>query len=201
KEGYDFTGWYLDEACTQKADSPFVLAESAVLYAGWKIQPKTLTFNSCGGTVFAPVTGEDVEIHLDQYIPMKEGWVFAGWFTDSEYQNPAPDPVILNTNITLFAKWKQPRGEASKKDCGQLVDKYQIWPGCEYIMEKSYPYVQTYVTKYTRVRVVDRYEQESSFLWISYTITMADVIDLDTGLNYTVSCNDARFYYPKEPFD
>ncbi len=38
KDGFVFTGWYLDEACTQPADQDIVLTEDVVVYAGWDAQ-------------------------------------------------------------------------------------------------------------------------------------------------------------------
>lgn len=35
KEGYNFTGWYYDEECTQKAQEGNILKEDTTLYAGW----------------------------------------------------------------------------------------------------------------------------------------------------------------------
>ncbi len=36
KEGYDFTGWYLDAACSERAPSTMKLEDFTVVYAGWK---------------------------------------------------------------------------------------------------------------------------------------------------------------------
>ncbi len=36
RQGYEFTGWYLDPNCTNKADSSIVLRGDTTVYAGWK---------------------------------------------------------------------------------------------------------------------------------------------------------------------
>lgn len=37
--GFDFTGWYLDADCTQKAEDGMVFTENTTLYAGWNELP------------------------------------------------------------------------------------------------------------------------------------------------------------------
>ena len=91
KTGYDFAGWYFDEQCTEKADSPFLLKSDITLYAAWKLQDLTLTFDSRGGSQINPVTaayGSTVDIK--DYKPTKKGYTFLiGWFTDYDCTNAA----------------------------------------------------------------------------------------------------------------
>ncbi len=45
KEGYDFTGWYLDAACTEKAEAA-TLPATGTLYAGWAEKTATALENA-----------------------------------------------------------------------------------------------------------------------------------------------------------
>ncbi|MCF0261112.1 MAG: InlB B-repeat-containing protein, partial [Erysipelotrichaceae bacterium] len=36
REGYEFTGWYTDEDCKDKAENEFALNNNTTVYAGWK---------------------------------------------------------------------------------------------------------------------------------------------------------------------
>ena len=79
----------------------------------------------------------------------------------------------------------------SKKDCGAEVDKYSVYPNCEYIMKRY--------TQYFHVRVIDRYEEpHKAFGIFPYTVTVADAVCLDTGRTFhEFICHDCVFYYMK----
>lgn len=101
KEGYTFTGWYLDEACTEKYTGTTVTADT-VLYAGWKINTFTVTFDSNGGS-----TVEDSKVDWNTactlITPTKEGYTFLGWYLSdgTQYIN---QPIKENTALT--AEWE-----------------------------------------------------------------------------------------------
>ncbi|MBM6939815.1 InlB B-repeat-containing protein, partial [Pseudoflavonifractor phocaeensis] len=64
KEGYTFTGWYTDEACTEAYDFETPVTGDVTLYAGWEENvPETpvytVTFNTNGGSEIAPVEVEE----------------------------------------------------------------------------------------------------------------------------------------------
>lgn len=101
KEGYTFTGWYLDEACTQKYTGTTVTSDIN-LYAGWKINRYTVTYNSDGGSVVDSLT-VDWNTVLDLPTPTKMGYNFIGWyFSDgTRYENQP-----ITANIELIAKWE-----------------------------------------------------------------------------------------------
>ena len=80
------------------------------------------------------------------------------------------------------------------QDCGEEVDRYSIWPGCEYIVAEYYSGPGVLI--FSRARVTDRYEEYHTFIFIEYSFTMVDYVDLATGKTYTVNCDKATFYYP-----
>lgn len=41
-------------------------------------------------------------------VPVYEGYIFDGWFTDIELKNPFDLDVMPNRDITLYAKWTEP---------------------------------------------------------------------------------------------
>ena len=64
----------------------------------------SLTFESNGGS--------DVETQIlginevtESKLPTKEGWIFAGWFTDSELTEEYIFNTHLTEDITIYAKW------------------------------------------------------------------------------------------------
>ena len=99
KEGYTFTGWYLDNDLTQKVDDSYFETETdrdVYLYAGFeKTKLKfNVTFIDNDGNVLDEqiVTEGDDAISPDN-IPEISGYDFAGWDTD-----------IRNVNSNLTAK-------------------------------------------------------------------------------------------------
>ena len=58
RPGYEFTGWYYDSACKNKVSGSEWLYENTTYYAGWKKAQITVTFDTAGGTVVSPASGE-----------------------------------------------------------------------------------------------------------------------------------------------
>ncbi|MCF0260783.1 MAG: InlB B-repeat-containing protein, partial [Erysipelotrichaceae bacterium] len=107
KEGFSFTGWYTDPNCKYKADSQMTLTADQTLYAGWKSQEWSLTFNTNGGSEISPVTvfyGNTV--NLSKYVTKKEGFVFTGWYTDAGCKTKADEQLTLHSDTALYAGWE-----------------------------------------------------------------------------------------------
>lgn len=72
-----------------------------------------VTFNSMGGLSVDPIenvtgiflTDEDGD-YLSEYIPVRSGYKFGGWYTDTSYTNKITEIFILTSDITLYAKWE-----------------------------------------------------------------------------------------------
>ena len=101
KEGYTFSGWFLDATF----DTPFsvegVIAlqpeESLTVYAQWTINTYTITFDSDGGSEVTTITQDystDIQVPLD---PTREGYTFNGWDADIPSTMPAKNLVLKAT--------------------------------------------------------------------------------------------------------
>ena len=44
-------------------------------------------------------------ICLDEYVPIKDGYIFDGWYSDPRTKEQQVTEVTLNENIVVFAKW------------------------------------------------------------------------------------------------
>ena len=99
KEGYNFTGWYTDEACTNKYTGTTVTADTA-LYAGYEKQILTVTLDNDGATETMTV-----EYNEAASLPTKTktGYNFLGWFysDDTKYDGQA-----VTSDLTLTAKFE-----------------------------------------------------------------------------------------------
>lgn len=73
----------------------------------WELDTtRTVIFASDGGTYIHPVAKEiGTAIRLDEYVPVKEGYIFYGWYSDPRTKEQQVTEVTLNENIVVFAKW------------------------------------------------------------------------------------------------
>lgn len=75
---------------------------------GDSVSMKKIVFNTNGGDDLENITFELGSFPEELPIPTKEGYVFSGWFLDNgRYEQPIEelDKTMLDTNITLYAKW------------------------------------------------------------------------------------------------
>ena len=64
-----------------------------------------ITFETNGGDDMDKlIKVEETDIDIDEYIPEKEGYEFAGWYLDENFEEKAED-MKLTKDITLYAKW------------------------------------------------------------------------------------------------
>ena len=91
KVGYTFTGWDGTVPATMPANNVTVTAT-------WKINQYTITFDTDGGTVIAPITQDYNTAVARPADPTKTGYTFAGWDKTIPENMPAE-------NITVKALW------------------------------------------------------------------------------------------------
>lgn len=117
REYYTFEGWYMDEECTVPVSQGFTdtLEKEITVYAGWKINNYTITYELNGGinSELNPVTfnADDAIIVLE--APKREGYTFEGWYRNSDFTKRIYDfqPTDFSgevlENFTIYAKWKE----------------------------------------------------------------------------------------------
>ncbi|WP_066648721.1 InlB B-repeat-containing protein [Christensenella timonensis] len=136
REGYTFTGWFMDAAATQPWDFTTAVNGNMTLYAGWLENPApvvtyTVTFDSRGGSAVAPITnipaGSTINAPAD---PTREGYTFDGWFTDeAATQKWDFASGVVNGNMTLYARWNAVAGSSatSATDTPKTGDAADLW--------------------------------------------------------------------------
>ena len=65
-----------------------------------------ITFETNGGNPLAPVEiewGEEFDLNV---TPTKKGHTFKGWFFDAGLTNPVTESIVIEGDISLFAKWE-----------------------------------------------------------------------------------------------
>ena len=98
-----FGGWYSDIDLLEPYDFPATMpSQNVELFAKWVV---TLTFDSQGGPSYNPIVAEGGKTFKIPDDPVREGYVFVGWFTDKAYTNKLTY-VMPRTNTTAYAKWQ-----------------------------------------------------------------------------------------------
>lgn len=99
KEGYRFTGWYTDEACTQRYTGETV-TDDITLYAGYEKSVFTVTLNTDGETETLTV-----EYNEAASLPTKTrtGYNFLGWYLPDGTKY---DGQAVTSDLTLTAKFE-----------------------------------------------------------------------------------------------
>lgn len=115
KDGYDFAGWYYDDQTFEYpfSDTDFIKQQLTVelsLYAKFETSVyRTINYNLDGGTnspnnVATLSSGR--EFLLSDPTAPSEYLKFAGWFTDSEFENQITRVAKgRESQIDLYAKW------------------------------------------------------------------------------------------------
>ena len=67
----------------------------------------TISFDTQGGSKITPITIRSGESLTLPKTPTKEGFVFDGWYLDSNCIEAYDDSYVVSKNITLYAKWRE----------------------------------------------------------------------------------------------
>ena len=104
-EGYSFDGWYSDSELTNPYTFNKMPAKNITLYAKWQANTYTITFDSNGGSSISPIESQfDIKITKPD-DPVKEGYLFVGWYSDSSLTNIYYFDTMPAENMVLYAKW------------------------------------------------------------------------------------------------
>ena len=115
RSGYSFLGWSTSKTATKADYQPgatYSAKKTITLYAVWKANAYTLTYNANGGQG-APASqtataGQSITISSAK--PTRSGYSFLGWATsqDATKSQYAPGSKYTgSTNVTLYAVWQK----------------------------------------------------------------------------------------------
>lgn len=116
KNGYMFLGWNTaanGSGTSLVGNGTFTMFDADVtLYAQWRGNPYTLTYNGNGGSSLSPSTEirlVDSRSAISSALPTRSGYTFAGWNTAANGSGTAYAAGALLTmgaaNQNLFAQW------------------------------------------------------------------------------------------------
>lgn len=104
-----FGGWYTDSAGTKAFDFDTAINSDTTIYAKWIIPEGMykISFNMDGGTPrrWELVKAGESFAKPDE-DPLREGYNFVGWFSDSEKTAVFDFASKINADTTIYAKWQ-----------------------------------------------------------------------------------------------
>lgn len=107
RKKHRFGGWYKDSACTTEYDFDAEVTENMTLYALWRLEIATVTYNSKNGSQAieqeVPVGGKATP----PAPPVRDGYAFGSWCTDYACTTPFDFSAPITENITLYAAWRR----------------------------------------------------------------------------------------------
>lgn len=108
RTGYTFKGWYSDTDLKHTYSFGVLpISGDVQLYAGWERNRYTVNFDTYGGTVVDDVYIGYGDLLTTPGIPTanRDGMIFAGWFADTNHNQPFDFSQPIVANVILYAKW------------------------------------------------------------------------------------------------
>ena len=117
RSGYTFLGWSTSSnatTSTYEAGDTVAISANLTLYAVWKANTYTITYNANGGSgaPSSQTKTHGTNLTLSSTKPTRDGYTFLGWSTSSSATSATYQPgssFSLNENATLYAVWKKDR--------------------------------------------------------------------------------------------
>ena len=114
KSGYTFLGWSTNKDATTAQYQPggkYTDNSGATLYAIWKINTWTVSYNMNGGSgsIDDQIKTYGVDLTLSSKIPTRDGYTFVGWNSHANATTAEFQPnwkYVNNYGIVLYAIWK-----------------------------------------------------------------------------------------------
>ena len=109
RDGFIFDGWYTNKACTDAYDFGTAVSGDVTLYAGWKEVGSyfTVSFDTNGGAAIDAQVVEKGAAATQPADPVREGYVFDGWYADKECSKAFDFNSPITGNATAYAKWAE----------------------------------------------------------------------------------------------
>ena len=108
KEGNTFVGWYNNNEGTGTALKTLPAYYDGTVYAIWKTnEPTDVTWVLNGGTVSATLPTKIEGSAYTLPTPVKEGYVFLGWYDNAEGTGTALTSLPVGYKGTVYALWRE----------------------------------------------------------------------------------------------
>ena len=138
RNGYWFTGWYEDIACTKLYGMNGVIVnptKNTTFYAGWS-PVYTVTYDATGGSV-SPASANYTGTVLTLPLPSDPARAFAGWYTEENggtFIGMGGDTYLPTEHITLYAHWEAPSEVTYDANGGSCTTASEIYMGAPLVL-------------------------------------------------------------------
>ena len=105
KDNCIFEGWYKDISLTVVVNNNYEIHYNQTLYAKWKDKTYTISFASDHGTYIDNITYISGTKIYSLPTPVREDYMFNGWYKDSDLKNKVTYPFNISNDETFFASW------------------------------------------------------------------------------------------------
>ncbi|QWB95997.1 InlB B-repeat-containing protein [Mycoplasmatota bacterium] len=110
KDGYQFVGWYTTDNFTRTFDFDVMPSGDTTVYAKWNYIDEniyTITFDTNGGSAVDPLSENGGVSISAPAEPTKEGFEFAGWYSDQDLVYAYQIAYMPYGNLVLYARWRE----------------------------------------------------------------------------------------------
>ena len=146
RTGADFNAWYTSDKFTKQWNflSDRIIG-SMTLFANWSVDKFTVNFDTVGATKLI----DPQLIEYKGYVkipttPVRTGYDFDGWFTDSIYTKEWVFTTAITTSMTLYAKWNIKKFIITFTNPGDKVIASQEVPYNSYVTNPGIPIKEKY---------------------------------------------------------
>ena len=106
RQGYTFGGWFTEPTGGTQWNFGSPIPSDMTLYAHWKVNSYTVTFDSQqGSAVDSATVAYDASVPKPA-DPTRDGYAFDGWYTESTAGALWNFASAITANTTLYAHWK-----------------------------------------------------------------------------------------------
>ena len=103
--GYEFEGWYQDEAFKEPYNFDSNVMDSLTLYAKFEPAEYEITLVLNGGKGTDKIIGKYNEPVYPPADPKRSGYMFAGWYQDAQFKTSYNFDKMPLDGTTIYAKW------------------------------------------------------------------------------------------------
>ena len=148
RTNYDFEGWYTSSGTLVTSSSIVNITNAQTLYAHWKVQKVTITYNANSGSV-SPTS---VEITKGSSIsslptPTRSNYVFMGWYDSTSCTNKITTSTTFSSNKTIYAHWLTNNGVNFVKGLPSCYDDSLLTDGTS---DNNLRYIGRYPNNYVK---------------------------------------------------
>ena len=126
REGYVFGGWYSDSNFQSSYGFTAGVTQDITLYANWTRKSYTVSFNSNQGSIVSSQSVNEGGMASQPSAPTRDGYRFAGWYSDIGLQTAYGFTESVTQNIVLYANWTAIYTVSFNSDGGSAVESQTV---------------------------------------------------------------------------